>query len=83
MLPPISPNVFPGFQPMRVSEEPVYTYLFRQNSVFTSLHLRSPVHVAPLLVAISLPKAAGTALFIALFVGHRRSANFSFFLLTY
>ncbi len=32
---------------MRVSEEPVYIYLFRQFTVFTSLHLlrlRSPVH---------------------------------------
>ncbi len=32
---------------MRVSEEPVYIYLFRQSPVFTSLHLRSPVHVVP------------------------------------
>jgi hypothetical protein len=30
---------------MRVPEEPVYIDLFRQNSVFTSLHLKSPVHV--------------------------------------
>ncbi len=28
---------------MGVSEEPVCIYLFRQNPVFTSLHLRSPV----------------------------------------
>jgi hypothetical protein len=34
--------VFPDFQPMRVSEESVCIYLFRQNPVFTSLHLRSP-----------------------------------------
>ncbi len=32
---------------MRVSEEPVFIYLFRQNPVFTSLHLRFPVHVVP------------------------------------
>jgi hypothetical protein len=30
---------------MRVSEEPVCIYLFRQNPVFTSLHLRSPEEV--------------------------------------
>jgi hypothetical protein len=29
------------------SEEPVCIYHFRQNPVFTSLHLRSPVHVVP------------------------------------
>ncbi len=39
--------VFPGFQLMRVSEEPVCIYLLRQNPVFTSLHLRTPVHVVP------------------------------------
>ncbi len=39
--------VCPEFQPMRVSEEPVYIYLFRQNPVFISLHLRSPVHFVP------------------------------------
>ena len=39
--------VFPDFQPMRVSEEPVCIYLFQQNPVFTSLHLRSPIHVVP------------------------------------
>ncbi len=39
--------VFPDCQPMRVSEEPVCINLFRQNRVFTSLHLRSPVHVVP------------------------------------
>jgi hypothetical protein len=32
---------------MRVSEEPVCNALFRQNQVFTSLHLKSPVHVVP------------------------------------
>ncbi len=37
--------VWPDFQPMRVPEEPVFIDLFRQNSVFTSLHLKSPVHV--------------------------------------
>jgi hypothetical protein len=37
----------PDFQPMRVSEELVCIYLFRQNPVFTSLHLRYPVHVEP------------------------------------
>ncbi len=39
--------VFPDFQPMRVSKEPVCIYLFRQNPVFTSLHFISPVHVVP------------------------------------
>ncbi len=39
--------VFPDFQPMRVSEEPVCICLFRHNPVFTSLQLRSSVHVVP------------------------------------
>jgi hypothetical protein len=47
-LPPFGPIegqkcFFFRFQPIRVSEEPVCIYLFRQNPVFTSLHLRSPV----------------------------------------
>ncbi len=37
--------VWPDFQPMRVPEEPVCVHLFRQNPVFSSLHLKSPVHV--------------------------------------
>jgi hypothetical protein len=37
--------VWPDFQPMRVPVEPVCIDLFRQNPVFTSLHLKSPVHV--------------------------------------
>ncbi len=41
--------VRPDFQPMRVPEEPVCIDLFRQNPVFTSLHLKYPVHVVPLL----------------------------------
>jgi hypothetical protein len=32
---------------MRVSEKPVCIYLFRQNPVFTSRHLRPLVHVVP------------------------------------
>jgi hypothetical protein len=36
---------WPDFQPMRVPEEPVCVHLFRQKPVFTSLHLKSPVHV--------------------------------------
>ncbi len=36
--------VWPDFQPMRVAEEPVCVHLFRQKPVFTSLHLKSPVH---------------------------------------
>jgi hypothetical protein len=32
---------------MRVQEEPVLIDLFRQNPVFTSLHLKTPVHVVP------------------------------------
>jgi hypothetical protein len=43
--------VFPDFQPMRVSEELVCIYLFWQNPVFTSLHLRSPVRVVPPLIS--------------------------------
>jgi hypothetical protein len=39
--------VSPDFQPMRAREEPVGIYLFRQNPVFTSLHLRYLVHVVP------------------------------------
>jgi hypothetical protein len=42
--------VWPDFQPMRVPEEPVCIDLFRQNPVFTSLHLKYPVHVVPPLV---------------------------------
>ncbi len=43
--------VCPDFQPIRVSEEPVCIYPFRQNPVFTSLRLRSPAHVVPPLFA--------------------------------
>ncbi len=32
---------------MRVPEEPVCSDLFRKNPVFTSMHLKSPVHVVP------------------------------------
>jgi hypothetical protein len=32
---------------MRVPEEPVRIRFFRENPVFTSLHLKSPVHVVP------------------------------------
>ncbi len=35
---------------MRVSEEPVCIDLLQQNQVFTSLHLRSLVHVVPPLI---------------------------------
>ncbi len=44
----------PDFQPMRVSEDPVCidTGIFRQNPVFTSLHSRSPWHVAPPLYSV-------------------------------
>ncbi len=37
--------VWPDLQPMRIPEEPVCVRLFRQKPVFTSLHLKSPVHV--------------------------------------
>ncbi len=37
---------------MKVSEEPVCVHLFRQKSVFTSLHLKSPVHVVPPLSSV-------------------------------
>ncbi len=51
-LPPFRPTegdkwFFSDFQPVRVSEEPVFIYFFRQNPVFTSLQLSSPVHVVP------------------------------------
>jgi hypothetical protein len=47
--------VWPDFQPMRVpEEEPVRSDLFRQNPVFTFLHLKSPVHVVPPLQTITL-----------------------------
>jgi hypothetical protein len=39
--------VWPDFQPIRVPEEPVCIDLFWQNQVFTSLHLKYPVHVIP------------------------------------
>ncbi len=39
--------VWPDFHPMRVQEEPVCIHLFRQNPVLTSLHLKSPVRIAP------------------------------------
>ncbi len=49
---PFSPikgiNGFPDFQPMRVSKEPVCIYLFWQNPVFTSLHLKFALHVLSL-----------------------------------
>jgi hypothetical protein len=32
---------------MRVPEEPACIHLFRKNTVFISLHLKSPVHVVP------------------------------------
>ncbi len=38
---------FPDFQPMRVSEKLVCIDHFRQNPVFTSMHLKAPVHVVP------------------------------------
>ena len=60
MLPPFGPIVvFPDFQPMRVSEEPICLYLFQQNLAFTSLHLRSPVHVVP-------PQDTNTAIYYIL-----------------
>ncbi len=43
---------------MRVSEEPVCSYLFRQNPAFTSLHLRSPVHVVPPLGVLDVEQVA-------------------------
>ncbi len=46
--------VWPDFQPMRVPEEPVCINLFRQNPVFTSLHLKSPFHVVPPQVPASM-----------------------------
>jgi hypothetical protein len=55
-LPPFGPiegnkRFFPDFQPIRVSGEPVCNCKIR---FFTSLHLRSPVHVVPPL-ALALP----------------------------
>jgi hypothetical protein len=50
-LPPFGPHrgkqvVWPDFQSVSGPEEPVCIHLFRQNPVFTSLHLKYPVHVA-------------------------------------
>ncbi len=46
---------------MRVSEEPVCIELFRQNPVFTSLHLRSPDLVGPpIWIKIHRPKWSGS-----------------------
>ncbi len=39
--------VWPDFQPIKIPEEPVSIHLFRKNPVFTSFHLKSPVHVVP------------------------------------
>jgi len=47
--------VWPDLQPMRVPEEPVYIHLFRQNPGFTSLHLKSPVHVVLLNICRPTP----------------------------
>ncbi len=44
--------VWTDFQPMIVPEEPVCIRRFRQNQVFTSLHLKSPVNVVPHLVPV-------------------------------
>jgi hypothetical protein len=45
--------VWPDFQPMRFPEEPVCIDLFRQNPVFTTLHLKSPVHIVRPLVSLT------------------------------
>ncbi len=44
--------VWPDIQPMRVSKEPVCIDLFRQKPVFTSLHLKYPVHVVQPLITV-------------------------------
>jgi hypothetical protein len=44
---------------MKVSEESVCIYPFRQNPVFTFLHLRSPAHVLPPLEGIIQAVVAG------------------------
>jgi hypothetical protein len=52
---------------MRVPEGSVYIHLFRQNPVFTSLHLKSPVHVVPprgSVYAASLLAPVGNARFL-------------------
>jgi hypothetical protein len=40
---------------MRAPEEPVCIDIFRQNPVFTSLHLKSPVHVHRLWSQLDIP----------------------------
>jgi hypothetical protein len=45
---------------MRVPEEPVRIHLFRKNPVFTSLHLKYPVHVVPPLAAVYLTTTRGS-----------------------
>jgi hypothetical protein len=54
---------------MRVPEEPVCINLFRQNPVFTSLHLKYPVHVVPPRQGLRWPTAACWKIF------RRRSAH--------
>jgi hypothetical protein len=51
---------------MRVPEEPVCIYIFWQNLVFTSLHLKSSVHVVPPLVSQNYEYAKQGILFLAL-----------------
>jgi hypothetical protein len=58
---------FPDSQPMRVSEEPVCIDHFRQNPVFSSLHLRSPVHVVPPLVPTIHVQTANSRKILVLF----------------
>ncbi len=49
---------WPDFQPMRVQEEPVCIHLFRQNPVFTSLHLKSRLRSQQACSANSIQKSS-------------------------
>jgi len=51
-------GVWPDFQPMRVPEVPVCIHLFRQNPVFTSLHLKSRLRSQQACSANSIQKSS-------------------------
>ncbi len=64
--------VWPDFQPMRVPEEPVCVHLFRQKKpVFTSLHLKSPVHVHRLWKRLRRSGIDSNELIPPRYIGHR------------
>jgi hypothetical protein len=68
--------VCPDFQPMRVPEEPVCFDLFRQNPVFTSLHLKSPVHVHRLGIAQKNSVYSIVNIFVIIIVNVKKTRSF-------